>query len=612
MKSVNQNPDHRARIGYNGFPLSHKLKFSSTIGELLPVFFDLTLPGDKYSLSYELYTRSNPLLKPAWFTLNEKIDWFFVPITQIYQFFGEFFYGIQDLKTSLATPTNFNASSFPHLSTTASDLRDFMSYLQSTQDLYNFDLYGTGCRVAELLGVPVADTNTTSSPAQLFHGISALFPCAYQKIFMDYYRDSDREPVNPNYFSLDRYYQTNTITGYDMSKFFTLRYHRWKPDFFTHVFTSPLWGKDSNQANLSYGFTNNLLNSLSNWLLPQSSRNASFSNDLGNVTLRPDGDQENINPTVLSGRVPTTTWSESASTSYYQITRQVAAATSPQSIRHSFALEKLLEITRRAGKHYDAQTLAHFGVEVPTGIAGEVMFLGSSSAQMQVRDVVATAETPASAGVTEGVALGQQAGKAFTAGHGSKIKFTAPCDGVIMGIYCAIPEVDWQGGLDRLHSYTTRDTWFSEEFDNSGMQPLFQYQVEYNTLANTSNNHIQGYQYPFAERKIKYNRVCGALRRTFRDWTPQKTEMGTAYYDFYVDPHYLDNVFALPYAFDVCDLNGDGISAIITESHVDPDSGQTVIDGYRDLTYDRDPFQHFIEFHCNKSSKMSVFGLPNL
>ena len=585
MANMLSNASHKARINYNGFNLSHDLKFSSTVGELLPVFYDVAIPGDKYKLDYTLLTRSIPLNKPAWFDLEEKIDWFFVPTTQIYQFFGEFYYGISDFKTSFTVPSNMISTSFPHLEATTQEMGDFYTHLQSDMDVYFSSYVGTKSRVAELLGFPIPATYSYASGEHIWQGPSALIPCAYQKIYMDYYRDSDRETVDPESYNVDIYYDVvnNAIPGMEFSRFFTLRYHRWAPDLFSHVFVSPLYGSNSNNQ-----FVNNLLESLSDWLLPQTSFQGSPSQDLHNITLASDGDQQLINPAALSGRVHTLGWNNSSNQIAANTIRSIATSTSPQSLRHSFALEKLLEVTRRAGKHYDAQVLAHFGVEVPTGIAGEVMFLGSSSSKMEVRDVISTADTTSAV-------LGQQAGKAFCAGHGSGIKFTAPSDGVIMAIYSAIPKADWGASmLDRLHSYTTRDTWFSEEFDDSGMQPLFRYQVRYDFLTPATNTNVLGYQYPFSERKLKYNRVCGALRRTLSEWTPKRVYMNTSINSFIIAPNALDGIFSVNWNFDALnELKGQNSNT-------------------KDLTYQSDPFQHLLSFKVTKASKMSAYGLPNL
>ena len=64
MANFNSNPNHVAKIGYNGFDMGHSLKFSSTVGELLPVYYDILQPGDKVSLKSTIKTRTMPLESP--------------------------------------------------------------------------------------------------------------------------------------------------------------------------------------------------------------------------------------------------------------------------------------------------------------------------------------------------------------------------------------------------------------------------------------------------------------------------------------------------------------------------------------------------------------------
>lgn len=580
MANILSKPSYQHKKNFNGFPLTHHLSFSSTVGELLPVFYDLAKPGDKYSLGCRLLTRTMPLQKPAWMHVTEKIDFFFVPITQIYQFFGEFYYGINDLKTSLVSADSSLRPSFPALDVNTSDRSLFNSSLVNDVDSYFPQLYGTKCRLAELLGFPVPSSVSQSSSSYPFSP-SALFPAVYQKIYFDYYRDSDREANDPSYYNLDRYaLRENSLTGSDFSRLFTLRYHRWRPDFFTHTYISPLFIDNGAVDSRGFSYDNgiSMLGALQSWLLSSTS-----TGELSNKAIGPNSDPETESQfaSAISGSLPTTIGTSSAS-----MLSALRAATSPTSIRRSFALEKLLEITRRAGKHYDAQTLAHFGVEVPTGIAGEVMFLGSQSSEIEVRDVISTAETSEAT-------LGQQAGKGFNELNGKDIKFTAPCDGVIMAIYSAVPEATYGSyGLDRLHTYIERSSWFSPEYDDCGMMPLFRYQVNTSFTDTSSNDDRLGYTYPYLEQKLKFNRACGSLRRTFRAWLPQRDDMDIDLRSFLVSPFYLNGTMEVDYQFDMRQTLGET-----------PDL---------DTSYGRDPFQHDIYWNVYKSSDMSAYGLPTL
>ena len=104
MANIYSNPTHRAKIGYNGFDMSQLLKFTSTTGELLPVYYDFLQPGDKVSLNSILKTRTLPLQTAAMCNIKERVEWFFVPMNQLYSIFEDWYFGIKDFKSNMFNP----------------------------------------------------------------------------------------------------------------------------------------------------------------------------------------------------------------------------------------------------------------------------------------------------------------------------------------------------------------------------------------------------------------------------------------------------------------------------------------------------------------------------
>ena len=45
----------------SGFDLSSKVAFSAKVGELLPIKWTLTMPGDKFNLKEQHFTRTQPV-----------------------------------------------------------------------------------------------------------------------------------------------------------------------------------------------------------------------------------------------------------------------------------------------------------------------------------------------------------------------------------------------------------------------------------------------------------------------------------------------------------------------------------------------------------------------
>lgn len=73
-----RNHPHRS-----GFDLSRRICFTSKAGELLPVYYKLVYPGDKFELRHQLFTRTQPVNTAAYTRIREYLDWYFVPLRLI-------------------------------------------------------------------------------------------------------------------------------------------------------------------------------------------------------------------------------------------------------------------------------------------------------------------------------------------------------------------------------------------------------------------------------------------------------------------------------------------------------------------------------------------------
>lgn len=581
MANLFSNPQHSAKLGYNGFDMSKRVKFSSSVGQLLPVYYDLLQPGDKVDIKADIKTRLMPMNSSAYANIEEHIDFFFVPIEQLYHAFSEFYYGVQDFNSNFFESATFQKL-FPNF--TYADLANMLA--KSIDDdpanftsagAYNYFAsnlyYKDTLRLLDLLGINIgklisAYNETKISDIPLM-SINPIFLLAYQKIYYDYYRLNDREANNPNAYNVDKFYNVanNRISFTDYSSIIKeicrLHYVPFKKDFFTNGQISPIFSSDNVSSVPNYDY-----NAVNQWLT-----------GLADVSLI------DVNGEYTSGGKATAVGIDS------QSIVSAGQAVSTASIRTMFAVEKLLEITRRAGKHYDKQTLAHFGVDVPDGISGECTFIDGQQSSIDIGEVFATA-----AGVNgeSTSVLGEVGGKGFGRTLGSG-QFTANCHGILMGIYYARPSVDYQPTyIDRLHTLVNSADWFKPEFDDLGMQPLFAYQEDFE--GNTSlvqNTQIKNWQYRYSELKTKFDSVHGVLAHNpqMRSWVISKIpNAGDMLSNYLVKPTTIDSLFVLPY-------NGGTYQV-------------GVID--KNTLFTTDPMIHSCLFDVKKASKMSTYGLPSL
>lgn len=653
--------------------------------------FDYLSPGEKIRINEQLFTRTAPITSPAFVRIKEHIEYFFVPMEQINSYFGQSFYGINDLGSSALTPIGaansfFGSASLPDTSPsiTISDLCSAVfvsnsgtftfqykvdanagtgtaSWTSTVDDLV-YDMFGiprifNTLRLLDLLGYGHNFFNSTptsqggSSSRNLALNMDAF--AVYQKIYYDYYRLSQFEPnivISYNFDSAMRGAgsgspalvgnnindrgSTESGAGDYFGDLLTLHYRPLKKDFFTNVLQSPLYFTEDSSINPNTYNDGEADGSVTSYLLSAYGVQLQSPSSLQNPTSR-----------VASGI--------QNSTSIQTLITSTSGNVSVQQLRLAYAYDKMMSITQRAGKHYDDQTKAHFGVSVPQGISGEVYFLGGHTSDLNIAEVVATAAGSEGENTSS---LGELAGRGYGAsGKQRDIKFTAPCHGYIMAIYSACPEISYSSfGLDRLHTYTSINDFPHPEFDNIGMSPLFLFQLNnsnyylgVNTpLTPSSPSSFFGWQYRWSELKMAYDKTACGFVEHLQNWAvnylpgqfssiryyngTQWVQRNLYMANFYCSPDLLDNIFGLQYSpinwqgvdvhgSDVVDLStavqnnvGTSISSTTVNSDFIGQTGRVGVVWDDSIIYARDPLYHSIDFKYYKTSWMSTYGLPSL
>ena len=93
----------------NGFDLSRKHCFTASAGQLLPVFVEEVLPGDKFKINLDSFTRTQPLNTAAFARMREYYDLFFVPYHILWSHFPTMITQVPNatIATSVNTPKQF-------------------------------------------------------------------------------------------------------------------------------------------------------------------------------------------------------------------------------------------------------------------------------------------------------------------------------------------------------------------------------------------------------------------------------------------------------------------------------------------------------------------------
>jgi hypothetical protein len=570
----------------SGFDLSNRVCFTSKAGELLPVFWDIVYPGDSFKIKTQLFTRTQPLNTAAYTRIREYLDFYFVPLRLINKNLPTALMQMQDnpvqatgLSSNKVVTTDipwvpFNApstygsltaltdvkNSFPSSSTGIEDLLGFDAITQSAKLLmylrYGNFLSSVVSDKYKSLGLSVSlDLRNSETPSTGYTSVHVLPLAAYQKVYADFFRFTQWEKNQPYTYNFDWYSGGNvlaSLTTLDLAKkyysddnLFTLRYANWPKDMFMGI-------------------------------MPDS--------QLGDVSIIDNTGSEGILPVGLfdmssgencSGLIASTTTSApvspslemlstarlTASTKYGVYAQQVAGLSSSFSIlqlRMAEAVQKYREVSQFADQDARGQIMAHFGVSLSPVLSDKCMYLGGSSSNIDLSEVVNTNIT--------GDNVAEIAGKGVGTGQGS---FSGQFDeyGIIIGIYHNVPLLDYvvTGQPQNLLYTNTADLPFPE-FDSIGMQTIqFGRFTNSKSISWTSgvDYRIQtmGYLPRFFDVKTRYDEVLGAFRSTLKNWVAPldpsyvskwlqssvtsfgKLTLNLNYGFFKVNPRVLDSIF---------------------------------------------------------------------
>lgn len=173
----------------NVFDLTHDVKLSCDMGELIPVMCAECVPGDKFLLNFEALIKFAPMVAPLMHLVTATIHAFFVPNRLIWPNWEKFITGDPDFNPAFPTTPMF------------------------------FGMPPERLPLADYLGLPLPYTGSIST------NVNAMPFAAYQCIYNEYYRDQNLiDPVNYKLVDGDNY------TNNDL---YVLRRRAWEHDYFT-------------------------------------------------------------------------------------------------------------------------------------------------------------------------------------------------------------------------------------------------------------------------------------------------------------------------------------------------------------------------------------------
>lgn len=582
-----QNHPHRA-----GFDIGSKNVFSAKCGELLPVFWDLGIPGCTYDIDLQYFTRTRPVQTAAYTRIREYFDFYAVPLDLIWKSFdasviqmGEIapvqskdilsaltvsgdlpYCSLSDLglscffsSGSLSVPkleswqaNNVHANIFGYVRGDVNyKLLHMLNYGNIIpNNMSSLNIGNSNYRWWNRQAPLASDSGIVYSQMYNFNMSVNVFPlAAYQKIYQDFFRWSQWENADPTSYNFDWYQGSGNLFGgtlatslpsnsdyWKRDNLFSLRYCNWNKDMFMGILPNSQFGDIAVvdvSGNTGYSDVRIGTSGLAVQNFSEIKTNSSF-------LVKPSS--------APSSSIP-------AGTNLIVGAASLSASFNILALRQAEALQKYREITQSVDTNYRDQIKAHFGVNVPASDSHMAQYIGGIARNLDISEVVNNNLQ----GDGEAVIYGKGVGT----GNGSMRYTTGSKYCILMCIYHCMPVLDYDiSGQHPQLLATSVDELPVPEFDNIGMEgvPLVQLVNSnlYKTNGSIKVDSILGYNPRYYAWKSNIDRIHGAFTTTLQDWvapvddsflystfdtTPANSFVTWPF--FKVNPNTLDNIFAV-------------------------------------------------------------------
>ena len=557
LKDVRNHPRRSA------FDLSSKVAFSAKTGELLPIKWYFTMPGDKFTLKRQHFTRTQPVNTSAYTRIREYYDWFWVPLHLLWRNAPEVISQMQsNVQHSASGTSALSLGNFLPTITNSQLSAVCSSRLRGKKNYFGYDRSDLAYKLMQYLrvgnsnseksvnfGTSVSVSDETYSQVNRFNLNLSVFPfLAYKKFCQDYFRYSQWQDSSPYLWNIDYYTgaQQNLFSNlpgsgdsyWDNNTMFDLEYCNWNKDLFMGVLPDSQFG---DVASISLG-----------------SADSHFSN------LRVHSADSQARVSLGAPLTPPSSYSLAAGSHGLEgsalgvdIPAVNLGSFDVLALRRGEALQRWKEISLNVPQNYRAQIKAHFGVDVGENMSGMSTYVGGDSSSLDISEVV---NTNLQSGSTQSEAV--IAGKGVGSSQGSE-KFEARDWGVLMCIYHNIPLLDYVSSAPDPQYFVAQNTDLPiPELDSIGMQsiPVSMYSNSFLELAGSSSlspDFTIGYLPRYYNWKTSYDYVLGSFTTTEKEWVSPITpslwrsmlstisgSSGQFTYNFFkVNPSVLDSIF---------------------------------------------------------------------
>lgn len=523
----------RNKVSRNAFDLSTRNCFTAKVGELLPVLTKEVIPGDRFDIDLRTFTRTQPVQTAAYTQIKEYYDFFFVPNSQLWHNWPAFITNLGSDASQKAQSLSAKASigeQMPFF--TSHDLfaliltADHAEPNTNYNDILGFRRTYQWCKLLDYLGYGdyynLLNKELTLRPTSVSTALNPFPLLAYQKIYQDFYRNSQWETSRPYDYNLDFINDTQlTALQLDLetyygngdpylasqkltqSSIFDLRYCDWEKDYFNGLYPNSQIGEVAVAAPVQ--------GILAGQLSSDEHSTVNFGQDL-----------------------------------YFDVyktpTQETTAGISALALRQAEFLQRWKEIALTGSKDYKDQMEKHWGVKMSNESSRLVQFLGGVQTTLNINEVVNQN--------LSGENSSTIAGKGISISNGH-ISFETKEHGILMCIYHAVPLLQYAtNGRDRFLTKTKVTDFAIPEFDKLGFQPIFSDElINYENNKELQHNFtptLIGYAPRYIEYKTSIDKVHGDFLYSMGHWVAPRTQI-------FVEEYLNANANHLDYRFFKCD-----------------------------------------------------------
>ena len=625
-----QNHPHKA-----GFDIGSKNLFTAKVGELLPVYWDMAIPGCDYDIDLAYFTRTRPVQTAAYTRVREYFDFYAVPCDLLWKSFDSaviqmgtvapvqsktlldpltvgtdipwctlldlstaLFYagGNTPLGTTISVPSGFGNIFGYNRGDTSFKLLRYLNY----GNFVNPPSVSIGNSSNRWWNTSFTSSDVPNYSQKYSRNVAvSLFPLlAYQKIYQDFFRWSQWENADPTSYNVDYYTGSGNLFGnagiasaipntsqyWKRDNMFSLRYCNWNKDMFMGLLPNSQFGDVavvSGVEGIDTFVPVEVFNSINETNIKNPPLNGTHTPVFTNDAMTSDTTPSQIRVSGASGTP------SSAAGSALGVRSLLGGEFSILALRQAEALQKWKEITQSVDTNYRDQIKAHFGINTPASMSHMAQYIGGIARNLDISEVVNNnlSETGSEAVIY---------GKGVGTGTGKMRYHTGSQYCIIMCIYHAMPLLDYAiSGQDPQLLCTSVEDLPIPEFDNIGMEAvpavtLFNSNAFDNDLESTFD--FLGYNPRYWPWKSKIDRIHGAFTTTLKDWVAP------------IDDFYLNKWFA----------SGGASKASISWPFfkVNPNTLDSIFAVAADSTWDTDQLLINCDVSCKVVRPLSQDGMP--